>query len=163
MLYRVETGLHAHRTDTQGRKTAMHLEKALGLRVAAIRQIKVYTADGLTDGQAARLLAEGVWHDPILQCASLEPLPVTRPADWFVEVGFRPGVTDNEGRTARDTAAMVLEAPRESLRVYTSVQYRIANDAAAPLSREQVESLARDLLCNTLIQRFRVKSAERPP
>ncbi len=160
MLYRVETGLHAHLTDTQGRKTAMHLEKALGLRVAAIRQIKVYTADGLTDGQAARLLAEGVWHDPILQCASLEPLPVTWPADWFVEVGFRPGVTDNEGRTARDTAAMVLEAPRESLRVYTSVQYRIANDAAAPLSREQVERLARDLLCNTLIQRFRVKSAE---
>ena len=47
MLYRVETGLHAHLTDTQGRKTAMHLEKALGLRVAAIRQIKVYTADGL--------------------------------------------------------------------------------------------------------------------
>ena len=160
MLYRVETGLHAHLTDTQGRKTAMHLEKALGLHVAAIRQIKVYTVDGLTAEQAARLVAEGIWHDPILQCAALEPLPVTQPADWFVEVGFRPGVTDNEGRTARDTAAMVLGVSRESLRVYTSVQYRIANDAAAPLSREQVEGLARDLLCNTLIQRFRVKSAE---
>ena len=76
-----------------------------------------------------------------------------------MEVGFRPGVTDNEGRTARDTAAMVLGIPRESLAVYTALQYRIRNDAAAPLGREQVETIARDLLCNTLIQRYRVKSA----
>ena len=39
MLYRVETGLHANITDTQGRKTALHLLKALQIPVAAIRQI----------------------------------------------------------------------------------------------------------------------------
>ena len=37
MLYRVETGLHANITDTQGRKTALHLLKALQIPVAAIR------------------------------------------------------------------------------------------------------------------------------
>ena len=161
MLYRVETGLHAGLDDTQGRKTAQHLRKALGLSVAQVRQIKVFTVDGLGEAQVRRLLDEGVWHDPILQRASLEPLPLLTPEpDWFVEVGFRPGVTDNEARTARDTAALVLDIPRDSLRVYTAVQYRIRNDPAAPLSREQVEALSRDLLCNTLIQRFRVKSLE---
>ena len=161
MLYRVETGLHAGLDDTQGRKTAQHLRKALGLSVAQVRQIKVFTVDGLGEAQVRRLLDEGVWHDPILQRASLEPLPLLTPEpDWFVEVGFRPGVTDNEARTARDTAALVLDIPRDSLRVYTAVQYRICNDPAAPLSREQVEALSRDLLCNTLIQRFRVKSLE---
>lgn len=109
MLYRVETGLHANITDTQGRKTALHLLKALQIPVAAIRQIKVYTVDGLDAAQVNRLVDEGIWHDPILQQASLEPLPFVEPAPhWIVEVGYRPGVTDNEGRTARDTAAMVL-------------------------------------------------------
>ena len=161
MLYRVETGLHANITDTQGRKTALHLLKALQIPVAAIRQIKVYTVDGLDAAQVNRLVDEGIWHDPILQQASLEPLPFVEPAPhWIVEVGYRPGVTDNEGRTARDTAAMVLGIARDSLRVYTSVQYRITCTPDRMLGREEVEALARDLLCNTLIQRFRVKRAE---
>ena len=40
------------------------------------------------------------------------------------------------------------------------MQYRIVNDPAAPLSREQVDTLTRDLLCNTLIQRYRIKSRD---
>ncbi|MDO5483686.1 MAG: phosphoribosylformylglycinamidine synthase, partial [Desulfovibrionaceae bacterium] len=163
MLYRVEAGLHAWLEDTQGRKTAQHLHKALGLKVAGVRQVKVFTVDGLDKAQVECLLNGGVWHDPIMQRAALEPLPLPAAGegpepDWFVEVGFRPGVTDNEARTARDTAAMVLDIPRESLRVYTAIQYRICNHPEAPLSREQVEGLARDLLCNTLIQRYRIKS-----
>ena len=161
MLYRVETGPRAGLDDTQGRKTAQHLRKALNISVSGVRQIKVFTADGLDAAQVARLLDESIWHDPILQEASLEPLPLLDPAaDWFVEVGFRPGVTDNEARTARDTAAMVLDIPRDSLRVYTAVQYRISSDKAAPLTLEQVDMLARDLLCNTLIQRYRIKSRQ---
>ncbi len=165
MLYRMETGPHAGLEDTRGRKTAQQLRRALGLAVGGVRQIKIFTVDGLDAAQVRRLLDEGVWHDPILQQASLEPLPLPAsgegPApDWFVEVSFRPGVTDNEARTARDTAALVLGVPRDSLRVYTAIQYRICNDPAAPLTREQVQALARDLLCNTLIQRFRVKSLE---
>ena len=39
MLYRVETGPHAGLDDTQGRKTAQHLRKALGLSVAQVRQM----------------------------------------------------------------------------------------------------------------------------
>ena len=133
MLYRVETGLHAGLDDTQGRKTAQHLLKALNLSTGSVRQIKVFTAEGLSEAQVRRLLDEGIWHDPILQAASLEPLPAGQPEpDWYVEVGFRPGVTDNEARTARDTAAMVLDIPRDSLRVYTAVQHRIVNDPAAP-------------------------------
>ena len=161
MLYRVETGLHPALTDTQGRKTLLHVLKALRMELAGIRQVKVYTVDGLDDAQVRRLVDEGIWHDPILQDASLTPLPVCEPqADWFVEVGFRPGVTDNEARTARDTAAMVLELPRESLRVYTSVQYRMACLPDKPLSRADVENLTRSLLCNDLIQRYRIKSRE---
>lgn len=64
MLYRVETGLHPNLTDTQGRKTALHILKALHVELAGIRQVKVYTVDGLDDAQVRRLVAEGIWHDP---------------------------------------------------------------------------------------------------
>lgn len=161
MLYRLEVGPRPGLEDVQGRKVAGRIRAALGLQVGQVRLVKVFTASGLDEAQAQRLLADAVWHDPILQRAALgtleplEPLP-----DWYVEVGFRPGVTDNEGRTARDAAALVLGLPRESLAVNTAMQYRIRQDKDAPLSRQQVESIARDLLCNTLIQRFRIKSAE---
>lgn len=161
MLYRLEAGPRAGSEDSLGRRTARRLSDDLHVAVAAVRQSKIYTVEGLDATQTDRLLAEGVWHDPILQAASLAPLPVEEPCPhWFVEVGFRPGVTDNEARTARDTAALVLDIDRESLWVYTSVQYRISPLPDAPLTREQVESLTRDLLCNTLIQRFRIKSRE---
>ena len=133
MLYRVETGLHANITDTQGRKTALHLLKALQIPVAAIRQIKVYTVDGLDAAQVNRLVDEGIWHDPILQQASLEPLPFVEPAPhWIVEVGYRPGVTDNEGRTARDTAAMVLGIARDSLHLGAVPHHLHARPHARP-------------------------------
>jgi phosphoribosylformylglycinamidine synthase len=159
MLYRVETGPRAELDDALGRKTALHLQNALGVRTAEVRRLKIYTTDGLDEAQVRRLLDECVLHDPILQRAALGPLPLLDPApDWFVEIGFRPGVTDNEGRTARDTAAIVQGIPRDALRVYTAVQYQIRNRADAPLSYEQVETATRDLLCNTLIQRFRIKN-----
>lgn len=159
MLYRVEIGPRAGVEDTLGRKTARQLREALHLPLAHVRRCKIFTVDGLSETQVRRLLNEGVWHDPILQEASLRPLPLTdEAADWIVEVGFRPGVTDNEGRTARDTAAMVLGVPRSALRVYTSLQYRFGCCAEAPLDRQQVENATRDLLCNTLIQRYRLKS-----
>ena len=159
MLQRMELGLHPHLDDTLGRKTALRLEKTMGLRVRALRQIKVLTLEGLDLSQSASLLREGVLHDPVMQLASLDPLP-QEPfvADWIVEVGFRPGVTDNEGRTARDTAALFLALPKDRLAIYTSVQYRLQNEPGHELQREDLERLARDLLCNELIQRFAIKS-----
>jgi phosphoribosylformylglycinamidine synthase len=161
MLQRVEIGLHPHLDDTLGRKTAGRLERDLGLPVRALRRIRVFTLDGPDRGQAQALLREGVLHDPVMQIASLDPLPEAPfTADWIVEVGFRPGVTDNEGRTARDTAALFLRLPKDALAVYTAVQYRIQHEPGRELTRGDVERLTRDLLCNELIQRFAVKSRE---
>lgn len=159
MLYRIETGPRAGLDDSQGRSTAQYIESSLGLKVSAVRQVKVFTVDGLDRAQAERLVEEAIWHDPILQEASLEPLPLRSPEPaYFIEVGFRPGVTDNEARTARDTAAMVLDIDRESLRVYTAVQYQLILDTPDSLSMTDVEHIASDLLCNNLIQRYRIKT-----
>ncbi len=159
MLQRIEVGLLPHITDTLGKKTCNHIDKALGVDLAFVRQIKVFTIDGLEQKQVQELIHEGALHDFVIQAASTDPLPMQPfEADFILEVGFRPGVTDNEARTARDTAAMVLKIPRESLCVYTSVQYRLKEHTEKPLSLEVVENIAKNLLCNELIQRYRIKS-----
>ncbi|MDR2572972.1 MAG: phosphoribosylformylglycinamidine synthase [Desulfovibrio sp.] len=161
MLYRIEAGPRQCLDDARGRRTALNLEKSLNLRVASVRHVKTFTVDGLEESQVRRLVDEGILHDPILQRAAVGVLPPFAPMpDWFVEVAFRPGVTDNEARTARDTAAMVLGIPRESLAVYTALQYHIRNAPDAPLTRAEVERAGRDLLSNALIQRLRIKSRE---
>ena len=92
----------------------------------------------------------------MLPSVSLSPVPLPEEGtSWIIEVGYRPGFTDNEGRTARDTAALVLGIEDgSSLAVYTSIQYRLHG----PLTEEQVTRIARDLLSNELIQRFDIKS-----
>jgi phosphoribosylformylglycinamidine synthase II len=77
--------------------------------------------------------------------------------DWLVEVGFLPGVTDNVGRTARETVETFLGRSLGELGgVYTSRQYLIWGN----LTRAQVEQIATGLLANTLIQRFEIRSKE---
>lgn len=159
MLYRMEIGLRETLADTMGQATARQITEALGVAVGEARLVKVFTVEGLDLAQMHRLLDEGVWHDPILQRASLKPLPLLEPLpDYICEIGFRPGVTDNEARTARYTAALVLDLPRDSFSVYTASQYRLGGVPGSRLERSQAETICRDFLCNTLIQRYRIKS-----
>lgn len=106
MLYRMETGPHAGLDDTQGRKTAQQLRRALGLSVAEVRQIKVFTVDGLDETQARRLTTEGVWHDPILQQASLEPLPAS--GEGPVRTGSWKWASGPASRTTRRARPAIL-------------------------------------------------------
>jgi len=152
MLFRIDVTLFDHIVDTVGRNTVLSIARALAYHVDDVRLHKIFTLDGLDVAQAERLIALAGLHDPVLQQASLKPLPTD--ADWILEVGYRPGVTDNEGRTARETAALVLGIPVKDFAVYTSVQYHIKGD----VTQAQVESMGRELFANELIQRFAVKS-----
>ncbi len=158
MLTRIEAGFFPYLDDTVGQKTAVAIREALSLPVEDVRIVKVFTLEGFDVEQARTLVDLGVLHDPVLQTASLSPLPLLPDrADWIIEVGCRPGVTDNEGRTARDTAALVLGLEnRDAVAVYTAAQYRLKGR----LDREDAERIARDFLANELIQRFAIKSGE---
>ncbi|MBD5641464.1 MAG: phosphoribosylformylglycinamidine synthase [Desulfovibrio sp.] len=159
MLYRIEIGYLPNTGDTPGKRVAARIRNFLELPVADCRIIKVFTVSGLDQNQLERLIADGVWHDPVLQRVSLGPLPCLEPLPaWLCEVGFRPGVTDNEARTARETAALALGVSPDSFAVYSASQYRLL--AAEPLKREDIEKICKDLLCNVLIQRFRILSYE---
>ncbi len=159
MLHRIEVGLRPHVTDVVGQRAARKIREELGIDVNWVRRVKTYTIEGVDAQEAVRLIEAGALHDPVLHEASLSPVtPQADGLDFVLEVGFRPGVTDNEGRTAKETIALVLELPKDraaGLSVYASDQYHLSG----PAKRDVVEHIARDLLCNELIQRFECKSA----
>jgi phosphoribosylformylglycinamidine synthase len=139
-------------TDALGRRTAQRLADDLGLPGIRVTTAEVYTIDGgLRAGDLTRLAAD-VFVDPVLEVGVVDG-PGPADFDFLVEVGLRPGVTDNVGRTARESVALVLgRAAANAPGVYTSRQYRLSG----PVTRAQVEHVAADLLANALIQRVTV-------
>jgi len=158
MLSRVAVGLRPSVRDVVGQRVAGKIGNELHLPVTAVRIVKIFTIDGLSAAEAQAVIDAGALHDPVVQTAALTPLaPAPDATDWIIEVGYRPGVTDNEARTAREAIALALALPedrRGELAVYTAVQYHIEGlpDRAA------AEHVAVDLLGNDLLQRHDVKS-----
>ena len=94
------------------------------------------------------MIVEEVFQDPVIQDAAIdEPLKI--PFDWLIEVGFRPGVTDNVGRTAREAVERALGVQFQSEEgLYTRRLYFIQGG----ITKDQADTIAKDLLANDLIQ-----------
>nr|WP_287411107.1 AIR synthase-related protein [Pseudodesulfovibrio sp.] len=155
MLCRIVVGLKQGVRDVLGERVARKIKSELGMDVQDIRIVNVFTLEGLSQEQVDMALERAALHDPVLHEVALKPL--ARDFDWIVEVGFRPGVTDNEGRTARETLGVALGLDKEALegvKVYTSKQYLICAD----MNEADIQHVSKDLLANELIQRYEYKS-----
>ncbi len=150
-LIRLEINVQTNQEDPVGHRVAEQIKEAFAYNIEKVRMAKILTLDGITATEADILLQKAVLHDPVLQSATLTSS--NSDADFILEVGFKPGVTDNEGHTARNTACMVLKKERDNLEVYTAKQYHIWGD----ISLEQAENIGKNLLANELIERLRIK------
>ena len=157
MAHRIEVSLKPHMTDALGMKTMKRAREDLGLDIQDIRTIKTYLIDAIIDKKQLDRIAMGPCSDPVTQFYSIDAplakeLGVAKGSDWnwVIEVGFRPGVTDNEGKTAREALELLLE--RKLSRdegVYTATLYLVKGN----MGQEQAEKLTTELLANELIQR----------
>ncbi len=155
MPSRVEIALKDSVRDSRGERIKREIEHFLHLTVKQVRTLDVFTVDAELSRTELEAAASGPFCDPVIQSYSID-LPQAVGFDWAVEVGFRPGVTDNVGRTAGEAVSYLIQRPlTESEAVYSSIQYLLSGD----LSNEQVEKIATGLLCNTLIQRYSIMSA----
>ncbi len=156
MAHRIEVGLKRELRDPQGEKVKKRIENDLGLRVTSVRTVSVFTLDVELSSEELEMVATGPFLDPIVQDYAIHR-PLARDFDWLVEVSFKPGVTDNVGKTAKEAIEWRLGRKlKENEKVYTSTQYLIRGE----LSREEVEKICKDLLGNSLIQRFDIWSAK---
>ena len=151
MLNRIEVGFKEGIRDALGEKTGRRITEELGIPVEKVRTIDVYTVEGDLSRDELKRIAAGPLSDPIIQKTAVNR-GLAANFDWLVEVGFRPGVTDNVGKTAREAIRLLLGDPDRSLAVYTSRQYLLRG----ALGRGEIERIASGLLANDLIQRYEI-------
>jgi phosphoribosylformylglycinamidine synthase len=155
LAYRIEIGLKRGVRDARGRATVAKARRFLGLPVDSCQTRDVYKVDVLLSAEELREIRR-TFADPVTSRSALARLkpPVF---DWMVEVGFKPGVTDNVGNTARTVVQDLLGRPLTFVEsVYTSTQYFFRG---ARLSRADIERVARDLLANPLIHTIQMYSS----
>ncbi len=156
MAFRIEIGLKRGVRDPRGGGVVNRARHFLHLPVRACHTRDVYKVEAdLPPEQQERI--QNAFTDPVITTSALGRLrpPVFH---WMIEVGFKPGVTDNVGRTAQVVVADLLDrelTPAEG--VYTSIQYFLSGKE---LTRDDALRLARDLLANELIQSIQVCSRE---
>jgi phosphoribosylformylglycinamidine synthase subunit PurSL len=148
MPHSIEVSLKSDLPDPAGRRISARIASDLGIRVEDLRVVDGFIIDKNLSPDQLELIAEEVLRDPVIQETSIDT-PMDLPFTWLVDVGFRPGVTDNIARTAREAIERTLQVafgPEEG--VYSRKLHFFRGE----LSREQADRIARDLLANDLIQ-----------
>lgn len=149
MTARIEVGFKPEVRDAHGCKVQKRIQEELALEVCEVATIDVYTVDMDISPEEVVFLAAGPYCDAVTQVYAVDK-PLAAHFDWIAEVGYKPGVTDNAGRTALETALLCLgRQPVPGEKVYTSRQYLFRGG----LSRQDVERIVTKVISNELIQR----------
>jgi phosphoribosylformylglycinamidine (FGAM) synthase PurS component len=101
VAHRIEIGLKNEMRDPLGEKIKKRIQSDLGLSVDSVKTISVFTLDMDLSKDALEKVAIGPFLDPIIQEYRIDG-SLAHDFDWLVEVGFKPGVTDNVGKTAKE-------------------------------------------------------------
>jgi phosphoribosylformylglycinamidine synthase II len=152
MAHRIEIGFKKGIRDALGEKIKRRIVENLHISVDKVKTIDVYTIDGLLSAKNLKNIAAGPLSDPIIQQFAIDRGLADR-FDWMIEVGFRPGVTDNVGKTAHESIALLLGlSTADAPQVYTSRQYLISG----PLGAQDAQRIASSLLANDLIEHYEI-------
>ncbi len=154
MPFRIEVSYKPGFPDPRGLAVARAIRSFLDLSVESVRTRRVYFVDAPVSPEEIQRVREEIT-DPILE-SSIVGASAAANARWVLRVGFRPGVTDNVGRTARTAVEDILgrSLPEEAA-VHTAVEYLLE---APALDRADAETIGRKLLANEMIETLRIFS-----
>jgi phosphoribosylformylglycinamidine synthase len=156
MAHRIEIALKAGVRDARGKGVVAAARRFFDLPLKDCRTRDVYKIDIPLNQRELREVRKA-FTDPVIAVSALGRLRPPR-FDWLVEIGFKPGVTDNVGRTARVVVEdLTGRKPDTYEEVYTGIQYFLTGEG---LTRDMAWSLAREQLANPLIQTIAVCSPE---
>ena len=147
-MRRLEVGFKKGERDVLGENLKREIREVLGLPVLDVKTSDVYTIGENLRNEELSLLAKSLFCDPVVQDVSIGR-QLRRDYDWMIEIGLKPGVTDNVGKTAKIGIEEILKRKLKA-KVYTSKRYFIYGKR---LKRKDVERIARHL-ANDLIQRW---------
>lgn len=155
MNYRIEISPLAHLHDSRGEGIRKQIGDFLRLNICSVRTRDVYTVNADIGDIDAGKIAVGL-SNPVLQSCIVGETISNLDYDWLIAVGFKPGVTDNVGRSAKQAIGDIIGRKlTENEYVFSSVEYLLCGNN---LCRHDVEHIAKDLLANELIESVRIYS-----
>ncbi|MFA5108187.1 MAG: AIR synthase-related protein [Candidatus Micrarchaeia archaeon] len=150
MARRIEVALKPDFEDATANNILQRLISDFSLTgLIMVRRVNVYTFENEILPPDAHKFAQDVFSDPLNQQYCIDS-PIDKSFSAGIEIGFRPGVKDNVGETAKIACEDVLSKPIEG-KIYTSMLYLFYGDF--PL--EIAQRIASDVLCNPLIEQWR--------
>ncbi|HEY3375446.1 MAG TPA: phosphoribosylformylglycinamidine synthase subunit PurL [Candidatus Aquicultor sp.] len=164
-MSRVEVVLKPGIVDARGNSVKKQVIEDLHIPVGSVRVIDVYTIHKALSADQVDRIACDLLTDPIIQeyRVTSEVNPVTNtirrdiaayaPFDAAIEVGYKPGVTDNVGVTTVEGIEDMLGVKFASCEsVHTSRLYLFEGD----ISVEQAQHITIGLLANPLIEEYEI-------
>jgi phosphoribosylformylglycinamidine synthase II len=155
MVYRLEIALKESLIDAEGAGIKRKARDYFGFNVEGIRVIRVLTIDAALSEAQLEMVRTQIFANPVTEVSSFKPLAAD--FDWLIWVGYRPGVRDTLGSTAVEAIEDLLKIAFKSHEgIYTSKIYVMR----AKLSKDQAQTVAKEILANDIIQQWKVYSAD---
>jgi len=155
MPARLEIRLKPELIDAEGMGISHKASAYFGLNATDTKVIRVLTIEADLNGDQLERIRAEIFTNPVTEESSF--LPLADNFDWIIWVGLRPGVRDPAGSTAVEAIEDLLGIEfKKNESVYTSKIYQIRGD----LKRKDVETIAREILANDIIQQWRIYTRE---
>jgi phosphoribosylformylglycinamidine synthase len=154
MIHRIEIATRPGLRDARGEHVAQQIRDFLHIPIDRVRTRNVYHVDAnLNDEEVARIVHELT--DPVAQAGAVGRIE-DGPFDIAITVGYKPGVTDPVGKSAKVAIEDTLGRRfGDDAAVYTSILYLLDG-----VDREQSEHIATDLIGNPVIHEIKVASSD---
>ncbi len=152
MARRIEVGFKKGIKDALGDSIKKRIVEDLHIFIDSVRTIEIYTIDADISPEQLKLLGDELFADPVIQVFSDKPLACD--FSWLIEVGYKPGVTDNVGGTSKRASEDILKTKING--VYFSRQYLIKGI----ITKDDAEKIAGGLLANALIERWEIMNSK---
>src|SRR3989344_4122840 len=104
--YRIEVGYISPKNDPFAKKILKQV-KGFGIQIKDVEIIKAFMIRANLGMYQINKIANYIFTDPIIQKNSINT-PFTKNYDFVLEKNFRPGITDNEARTAREQISLMI-------------------------------------------------------
>lgn len=159
MALRIEVGLKKNLTDPRGNSLVKKVKQFFNIHIDEVRTSDIYTIDANLDFEQISDFINKTLCDPIINYVKINP-QFDPYFDFYCEIGFLPGVTDNVGKTAKCALETFLGYRlNDNENVYTSTSYAFKGN----ITKKDIEFIASELLYNPLIQQhFIYKKSDIP-
>lgn len=155
MANRIEIAYKEDVRDVPGERLKKRIKTDFGIDITEVHVVDVYTIDAGLEISVIEYLKTDAFVDPVIQMGLVNE-PTLIDADWIIEVGFKPGVTDNVGRTAKEVIEAISAYQfKDDEGVYTSKMYFLKGK----LAEKEIINITEGMLANTLINRYVYKNA----